>query len=203
MGLAVFISFLLLFMAGLQAAWESSLAFSLHQKTLCLGVHVRAVVVGMDILTDKWWMLLVFQGQGSLFLGQELEASQPAGNTIFSLAGEVKKENQELCTLPGSLAIIFFSAFIWRFFIYWKGPLEETDPAWCGKCSDVWAVGSAAFRAVNSEPGQLKLPDPGLMENSVSKGGWYPGRFLHGALPFLLDPCGVQGGNIPNEREKW
>lgn len=101
------------------------------------------------------------------------------GYMFFSWARDVKEKNH-MCTLPGSLAIIFFSAFIWRFFIFWKGTLEETDPAWCAIRSDVWVV--------NSEPGQLMLPDPCLMECSVLKGGWCPGKFLHGALPFLLHP---------------
>lgn len=82
-------------MAGLQAAWENSI-FSSAENWNTLQMHVQAVVVGMDILTGKWWMLLVFQGQGSLFLWQELEASQPAGYMFFSLAGEGKKENQKL-----------------------------------------------------------------------------------------------------------
>lgn len=76
----------------------------------------------------------------------------------------------------------------WRFFIFWKGILKEGSPAWCWKCSDVWAGGSAPFRAVNSDP-QWMLPDPCVMECRCSKGWEVPGKFHHGALPFLLDPC--------------
>lgn len=200
MSLTVCISSLLLFMAGLQEAWENSLAFSLQQKTeiLCLEIHVQAVVVGVDILTDKWWMLLVFQGQGSLFLWQELEAWQPAGYMFCSLAGEVKKWNQKLLyevsdSLPRSLAIIFFSAFIWNAGAssFSEKGLERRETVHgfgdVQICS-IWAVGSAPLGAVNSEHPQLMLPNPCFMGCSCFKGWLITWEVLHGTLPLLLDP---------------